>query len=950
MSRILQRWNNLDEPKSGGRMKIHRLAATLCLACLAIALMGGCHGGAGNPITIEIIPPATGTSVDVGSAQPITFTAALAQDLKNKGVTWTLTGTNCSGSGCGTLSNNAPFSVAYTAPPALPSSIALSVTLTATSVAATSVTSTTTITVQPAPTFTTTSCTPVGVTSPCGLPGGANGVAYNQQIQISGGVSPYIFSVASGSLPACLKLSATQTTIASTSIGGKPCGSGTSNFSIQLTDTGGAAPVLQAYTITVSPPPTLSILYAPLPTALLNAAYSQALTAKGGVQPLTWSVVSGSLPPGLTLDPAKGIIAGIPSSGDNGTYNFTIQVADSALPNPQQVQQPYSILVQAPPPLSVTTPSGPLSSGIAATPYSTYLQASGGAPPYVWTVVQGQPPSGLMLSTFYTGTGNNGTGNISGTPLVATPTGIPATFSVQVTDSEIPPVSKTATYSIAVSAPASGTPLNGLLPGGTYSFLFQGFDKDGTVAIAGAFTSDGNGNITSGTEEINRVSGVVGGSSLSGTYTIDANGDGRGTLQMTATLGQNLLTSDYQLVLEPDGTARFFQDHPSPAPSNPDTYSTHGEGIIKPVATAAYGTSTFQGNYAFEFTGVDMSGKPTAFAGNLHADGVGSLLPGYCDFNDAGASGSQGLSGNFTYAAGNIGTAELDFESAAKTQERLQFVYLFVSPGDLFFVETDNVNNLPVNYRLSGEMLLQQTSVSFGQSSLSGATIASGAGTDSAGNARVYAGQLPSAVCDGSTQTTLTYDLNDAGTVTSLPLPETCTVSPYGRVSFNWIQPAAPAPAVSPVFTAAYLVAPGQGFLIGSDATVSTGLLEPQTADPSFTDSSVAGQYALAAPFAAEPGVNNLLGQIFADGSGDLSGTVDEVDSPGTTAHLDQSFTAAVTPGSLAPSGRGTMTTTGTVPAGFPTNWIFYVVSPGSIRAIPSDPGNQHPEVIFFGP
>lgn len=946
-------WDNLDDPKFGGRMKIPRFAAPLCLVCLGMAMLGGCHGGSGNPLTIEIIPPTTGLSVDVGSTQPITFTAALAQDMKNQGVKWTLSGTTCSGSGCGTLANPAPFSVSYAAPPApLPSSVALSVTLTATSVAAPSVTTTDTITVEPAPTFLTTNCTPVGVTTPCGLPGGANGVAYNQTIQISGGVAPFTFSVTSGSLPACFNLSAMQTTSSSTSIGGKPCGSGTSRFSIQVTDAGGATPVLQAYTLSVSPPPRLSILFTPLPTALLNAAYSQTLSAQGGVQPLTWSVAGGNIPPGFSLDPAKGIVSGIPSPADIGTYNFTVQVADSALPTPQTYQQPFSILVQAPPPLSILTPAGLLSPGIVATSYSTYLQATGGAPPYVWTLLQGQPPSGLALSTFYTGTGNNGAGNISGTPLAATPTGIPATFTVQVSDSEIPPVSKTAAYGIAVSAPVNGTPLNTLLPSGTYAFLFRGFDKDGAVAIAGSLTTDGNGNITSGTEEINRHSGVLGGSSLTGTYTIDASGDGRGTMQLTATLGQNAVTSDYQLVLEPDGTARFFQDHPSPPPANPDTYATHGEGILKPVVNASYGTGSFSGNYAFSFTGVDLStpAKPVAFAGVIHADGVGTLLPGTCDFNDAGISGTQGLSGDFVHTAGNVGVAEFNFEAPNKTQATLQFVYVFVSPGDLFFVESDNLNNVPTNYRLSGEMLLQQPNVSFGRNSLSGATVASGTGTDSAGNARVFAGQLPPAVCDASAQTTLAYDLNDAGTVSSLSLPETCSISLYGRVAFNWIQPAPPAPSVSPVFTAAYLVAPGQGFLIGSDATVSTGLLEPQAAGPGFSDASLEGQYALAAPFTAEPGVNNLLGQLFADGSGNLSGTVDEVDSPGTTAHLAQSLTATLAPGGLAANGRGAMTTTGTVPAGFPTNWIFYVVSSGSIRAIPSDSANQHPEVIFLGP
>src|SRR5579862_4343398 len=123
-----------DERNSGSRMKSVRVA--LCfLACAGLMVFCGCGGGSSNPITIEIVPPATGNSVDVGSAKTLTFNAQLGGDTGNKGVTWKLTGSGCSGAGCGTLSGIGPLSVTYTAPTALPSTTALTVTLTATSVA-----------------------------------------------------------------------------------------------------------------------------------------------------------------------------------------------------------------------------------------------------------------------------------------------------------------------------------------------------------------------------------------------------------------------------------------------------------------------------------------------------------------------------------------------------------------------------------------------------------------------------------------------------------------------------------------------------------------------------------------------------------------------------------------------------------------------------------------------
>jgi hypothetical protein len=71
------------------------------------------------PASVTIAPTLVG--VDLGSSVP--FTATVANDASNAGVTWTLTGTGCSGSSCGTLSTTSSASgvpITYTAPAALP--------------------------------------------------------------------------------------------------------------------------------------------------------------------------------------------------------------------------------------------------------------------------------------------------------------------------------------------------------------------------------------------------------------------------------------------------------------------------------------------------------------------------------------------------------------------------------------------------------------------------------------------------------------------------------------------------------------------------------------------------------------------------------------------------------------------------------------------------------------
>src|SRR5208337_4382544 len=99
------------------------------------------------------------------------------------------------------------------------------------------------------------------------------------------------------------------------------------------------------------------------------------------------------------------------------------------------------------------------------------------------------------------------------------------------------------------------------------------------------------------------------------------------------------LTADYQLALASDGSIRFFQYHPSPTPppcTNPappagatEDTTTNGEGVLKPVPLGSTFTAeSFSGNYAFEFPGQDLTGKPTALAGVIHANGTETLAPG----------------------------------------------------------------------------------------------------------------------------------------------------------------------------------------------------------------------------------------------------------------------------------------------------------------------------------
>jgi len=90
----------------------------LPIAFCAIFLAGffaGCGGG-NSMITIQVSPPGP-ISMDEGQTQ--IFVATLGLDTGNKGVTWTLTGTGCAGTGCGMITSTTAPQISYTSPTGL---------------------------------------------------------------------------------------------------------------------------------------------------------------------------------------------------------------------------------------------------------------------------------------------------------------------------------------------------------------------------------------------------------------------------------------------------------------------------------------------------------------------------------------------------------------------------------------------------------------------------------------------------------------------------------------------------------------------------------------------------------------------------------------------------------------------------------------------------------------
>jgi len=89
----------------------------------------------------------------------------------------------------------------------------------------------------------------------------------------------------------------------------------------------------------------LAVSTVTLANGVLGTAYTQTLAATGGNPPYTWSLVAGSLPVGLNLSTATGVISGTPNA--SGTSNFTVRVTDA---NNASVDRALALTVASAPP------------------------------------------------------------------------------------------------------------------------------------------------------------------------------------------------------------------------------------------------------------------------------------------------------------------------------------------------------------------------------------------------------------------------------------------------------------------------------------------------------------------------------------------------------------------------------------------------------------------------
>jgi hypothetical protein len=164
---------------------------------------------------------------------------------------------------------------------------------------------------------------------------------YSDQFDATGGVMPYSWSISAGALPPGL------TVATNGQITGTPTAMGTFNFTAQVTDSSTPTQSVTAnLSITVNA--ALTITTPSLPSGSVGAQYPGTVSAVGGIEPYTWSIISGNVPPGLTATNNNDMLSfsGTPTTA--GTYTFTAQVSDSET-SPASVSSSYTVVINSQP-------------------------------------------------------------------------------------------------------------------------------------------------------------------------------------------------------------------------------------------------------------------------------------------------------------------------------------------------------------------------------------------------------------------------------------------------------------------------------------------------------------------------------------------------------------------------------------------------------------------------
>jgi hypothetical protein len=881
-----------------------------------------------GPISVAMSGPiSNGGSVQAASSA-VTFNATVTNDENNMGVSWSFGIGDCSVpvNACGTLTNATTTSVTYTPPQNPPSpnpgvvviamsnaSYNLDCSKANTCAAQTQVG----FTVKPAPITLAFSPNPPFTAVNAGGP--AQNFTVNMTHDITGQGAAFTLTCSTsecGTLPNHPPQSGTAPNTVQPGTYTPPATQTATSATITATAIGGSHPSI-SFTFAINPPTAaLTVTTTTLPNGTENVSYSQQVAATGGVTPYKWSLASGTLPTGLSLSTA-GVISGTPTA--SGNFSFTVEVADAESP-PQTATQPLGITINSPTSgLNITTTS-PLPGATLNSAYTTPVTATGGTPPYTWTLGTGSVlPAGLSL------TSGSPSATISGTP---TATGT-FKFTLDVKDSASSPATASASFLVTVTGSSTFTcptpfnPLQSLC--GTNFFELEGSRSNGAKTMhAAMLVIDDSGNVVSGEEYDNdTASGYAARTITGGSYVMDTSGDGRGVLTIT---DSTAAATTFRFV---NHTAANYKPGPIEVF---DSSGVLASGIFVGLPTTGLPQIPANTVVGAALTGVNGAGQTVGLLGNFEVGSNGcdgspgsfNSQTGETIVTNSGGTVTTGMTatGSCTAADANgVGTAQITLSGGTPfTNNTLNFRYFeYTESGILDLAVFESTDTIGTNQPILGGGVLRNPSPGQVTSALFASTcgggfacvVAEGGSTSGGGPIRALVRFIATAGSGNTGTVSGVLDENAAGTIT------TNGNWPYTSYTID-------ANGVG-TFTGSgktiHFVTTDKGFsTLDESAQVRTGSFDQQN---SVTIENVGSPYVFGGGTGSSTASTLFAGFVTPTGtttSGTLPGTVDVISSAG----LFPGATASGTYTSMnSTTGRGTGTANFT--NGSTVNTVIYV-------------------------
>jgi formylglycine-generating enzyme required for sulfatase activity len=272
----------------------------------------------------------------------------------------------------------------------------------------------------------------MSIDGPATVSGKRYGSITPAQFTVTGGTANYTWST-TPALPAALDMDA-KTGIVS---GDLTAVVGNYTVAIKVTD-GNAQSATRNATFTITAPdPVAWVTPATLPEGQVGVSYTAVdLAASGGRPAYTYAAKTGSsLPSGLALSAGK--ISGIPRTA--GTFKFTLVASDSQSPTKVTAEREFTVVIKPAVPLAITAPNPMPAANVGSVYSPASFTASGGLPPYTWSITPSPAVPGLTFSG----------GNLTGTPTIAGN----YTFTVRVVDSASANATRTITLPVGPVIP-----------------------------------------------------------------------------------------------------------------------------------------------------------------------------------------------------------------------------------------------------------------------------------------------------------------------------------------------------------------------------------------------------------------------------------------------------------------------------------------------------------------